>query len=152
MLRFFSSLKNKTPRKKNRSGKKVESPPKLFCLHLEIKADVTTLHWQVPHHGLIHTGSSSQKPFWHPPPSVTSRDDIEGILSLSKTFLCVHPPIAVYPIFHSPAVFIDGFCILLFTRKAPGTIRGPGKVSFKYFFFNFYLFMIVTEREREAEI
>ena len=45
MLRCFFSLKNKTPRKKkNRSGKKVESPPKLFCLHLEIKADVTTLH------------------------------------------------------------------------------------------------------------
>lgn len=40
---------------------------------------------------------------------VSSRDDVEGILSLSRNFLCIDPPVAC-PVLCSPAVFMGGYC------------------------------------------
>lgn len=67
--------------------------------------------------------SGSQKTSWG---AITSRDDVEEILSLSRS-MHVDPPVAVYPVFCSLAVFVYGYYILFFSSpgRLPELVSGP---------------------------
>lgn len=74
--------------------------------------------------------SGSQKTSWG---AVTSRNDVEGILSLSRSMHIDHP-VAVYPVFCSLAAFVyligcKKSYILFFSSppRLPGLVSGQGE-------------------------